>query len=71
MTEKHITIKCSLKTVTLDHMKGKLIMDKGALKGRPIIDDLCVNTIRTLAMDAVQKAKSGNPGAPMGLAASQ
>lgn len=32
------------------------------------IDTLCINTIRTLAMDAVQKAKSGHPGAPMGLA---
>ncbi len=33
------------------------------------IDLLCVNTIRTLAMDAVQKANSGHPGTPMGLAA--
>jgi len=32
------------------------------------IDDLCVNTIRTLSMDAVQKANSGHPGAPMALA---
>ena len=32
------------------------------------LDGLCVNTIRTLAMDAVQKANSGHPGAPMGLA---
>ena len=32
------------------------------------IDDICVNTIRTLAIDAVQKANSGHPGAPMGLA---
>ncbi len=32
------------------------------------LDDLCVNTIRTLAMDAVQAANSGHPGAPMGLA---
>ncbi|MDE0883672.1 MAG: transketolase, partial [Myxococcota bacterium] len=32
------------------------------------IDQLVVNTIKTLAMDAVQKAKSGHPGAPMGLA---
>jgi len=31
-------------------------------------DELCINTIRTLSMDAVQKAKSGHPGAPMGLA---
>src|SRR6185312_8896916 len=28
-----------------------------------------INTIRTLAMDAVQQANSGHPGAPMGLAA--
>ncbi|HEX3150887.1 MAG TPA: transketolase [Gemmataceae bacterium] len=34
----------------------------------PSIDDLCVNTIRTLSMDAVQQANSGHPGAPMGLA---
>ncbi|MCI0691892.1 transketolase [candidate division KSB1 bacterium] len=32
------------------------------------IDDLCINTIRTLAMDAVQKANSGHPGTPMALA---
>jgi len=32
------------------------------------IEKLCINTIRTLAMDAVQKADSGHPGAPMGLA---
>ncbi len=32
------------------------------------LDELCVNTIRTLAIDAVQEANSGHPGAPMGLA---
>lgn len=32
------------------------------------IDQLCVNTIRMLSVDAVEKAKSGHPGAPMGLA---
>jgi transketolase len=32
------------------------------------LDRLCINTIRTLSMDAVQKANSGHPGAPMGLA---
>ncbi len=33
------------------------------------LDELCINTIRTLAMDAVQKANSGHPGTPMGAAA--
>jgi transketolase len=32
------------------------------------LDQLCINTIRTLAMDAVQKANSGHPGTPMSLA---
>jgi transketolase len=32
------------------------------------LDQLCINTIRTLAMDGVQQANSGHPGAPMGLA---
>jgi transketolase len=32
------------------------------------IDQACINTIRTLSIDAVQKANSGHPGAPMGLA---
>jgi len=32
------------------------------------LDRVCIDTIRTLAMDAVQKAKSGHPGTPMALA---
>src|SRR5215212_287911 len=32
------------------------------------LDELCVNTIRTLSMDAVQQANSGHPGTPMALA---
>ncbi|MBV9050713.1 MAG: transketolase [Solirubrobacterales bacterium] len=32
------------------------------------LDGLCVDTIRTLSMDAVQKANSGHPGTPMALA---
>ena len=33
------------------------------------LDQLCINTIRTLAIDGVQRAKSGHPGMPMGAAA--
>ena len=32
------------------------------------LDMLCINTIRTLAMDAVQAANSGHPGTPMAIA---
>ncbi len=32
------------------------------------LDQLCINTIRTLSMDAVQRANSGHPGTPMAMA---
>src|SRR6187397_234482 len=32
------------------------------------VDQLCINTIRTLSIDAIQKASSGHPGTPMALA---
>jgi transketolase len=32
------------------------------------LDQLCINTLRILAVDTVEKAKSGHPGAPLGLA---
>jgi transketolase len=34
----------------------------------PELDQLCINTIRALAIDAVQKAESGHPGLPLGCA---
>ena len=33
-----------------------------------VLDLQCINTLRTLAIDQVQKANSGHPGTPMGAA---
>src|SRR6478752_10484270 len=42
---------------------------EGIVKGEhDALDITCVNTIRTLSMDAVQAANSGHPGTPMALA---
>ena len=38
------------------------------MPGKNDLDALCINTIRTLSMDAVQAANSGHPGTPMALA---
>jgi transketolase len=43
------------------------VSDQAVATGK-LLDQLCINTIRTLSMDAVQKANSGHPGAPMALA---
>jgi len=36
--------------------------------GSKALDELCINTVRVLAMEAVQRANSGHPGTPMALA---
>lgn len=45
-----------------------MVTSEQALVTGTQLDLLCINTIRTLAIDAVQQANSGHPGAPMGLA---
>jgi len=48
-------------------MSQARMSDEGATHDATL-DQLCINTIRTLAMDAVQQANSGHPGTPMALA---
>ncbi|MGB9075168.1 MAG: transketolase [Terriglobales bacterium] len=43
------------------------VSDQTVAAGKQL-DQLCIDTIRTLSMDAVQRANSGHPGAPMALA---
>ncbi|MEK6323840.1 MAG: transketolase [Acidobacteriota bacterium] len=48
-------------------MSQAWMTDEGASSAAKL-DQLCINTIRTLAMDGVQQANSGHPGTPMALA---
>ncbi|MGH9454125.1 MAG: transketolase, partial [Terriglobia bacterium] len=48
-------------------MSTQTLAQTGSTASRTL-DQLCVNTIRCLTIDAVQKAKSGHPGLPMGAA---
>src|ERR1700688_1362713 len=45
-----------------------MVASEQALVTGKQLDTLSINTIRTLAIDAVQQANSGHPGAPMALA---
>src|SRR6201985_703994 len=53
------------------HLRGEKPMDTtqaAKVSTDAQLDQLCINTIRTLSMDAVQQANSGHPGTPMALA---
>ncbi len=50
------------------HMPESQQLNQPVASPRSPLDVTCINTIRTLSMDAVQQAKSGHPGTPMALA---
>src|SRR6185295_1431444 len=55
--------------ISRNHNKENLMSSKAVTSLTDSkLDQLCINTIRTLSIDAVQQAKSGHPGTPMGLA---
>src|SRR5579863_627459 len=47
---------------------GPLVKSPTAVESSTALEQLCINTVRTLAMDSVQKANSGHPGTAMALA---
>ena len=50
--------------------RPQLVRDQGPQKPSPehALDELCINTIRFLSVDAVEQAHSGHPGLPLGAA---
>src|SRR5258708_4681591 len=52
----------------IEKRSKKMQTDETVLDREALLDEKCINTIRFLAVDMVQKAKSGHPGTPMGAA---
>src|SRR5262249_47276495 len=55
-------------TLRVARLERKSMTDPATFDLQRDLDQLCVDTIRTLSMDAVQRAASGHPGTPMAMA---
>ena len=59
---------CTFSALMSFPLGGSAKMSSSTQPGAIAPDQLCINTIRTLSMDAVQKANSGHPGTAMAMA---
>src|ERR1035437_8678146 len=68
----NLYMSSSPNTMKIASPRGRQIFRPGTKRGNSLadsaLDNLCINSIRFLSIDGVEKAKSGHPGTPMGAA---
>ena len=57
-----------LKAEAAEYLEFRKAVKEEGYMAEPRLDELCINTMRFLAVDTVQQANSGHPGTPMGAA---
>src|SRR5437899_2138613 len=62
------TRRCAVASTRTSPNSSDATQQEAASSSQSAMDELCINTIRTLSMDAGQRANSGHPGTPMAMA---